>query len=351
MTPEYSIQLGERRVSGLDPCYVIAEIGVNHNGSAELAHELVDAAKKSGADAVKFQAFRTDALVRAGTRKADYQADQTGSGTQDEMLRRLELPVEAFAGLKQHCLDVEIDFMCTAFDEQSLADVIALSPICLKWPSGELNNIGLLRQAAQAGLPVLLSTGMGTVDEISSACDLLRREGCDQIVVLQCVSNYPARIEDQNLRTIPQMARAFNCPTGFSDHTEGPYAALAARALGMAVLEKHFTLDRTMEGPDHQASIEPDGFAQMVLVLRQIEAGLGDGKKRPMGCEEDVRQVARKSLVFRSDLPAGHVISDQDITAKRPGTGVAPDQIERFIGRALMRSVVRDEQLGVNHVG
>ncbi|MCP5074563.1 MAG: N-acetylneuraminate synthase [Rhodobacteraceae bacterium] len=350
MTADYSIQLGARRISSADPCYVIAEIGVNHNGNVDLAHAMIDAAKKSGADAVKFQTFRTDALVRLGTKKADYQADQTGAGTQDEMLRGLELPLEAFVDLKKHCGDAAIDFISTAFDEQSLADVVSLQPVCLKWPSGELNNFGLMKQAARSGLPVLLSTGMGTLGEITAACDLLRQEGCDQIVVLQCVSNYPARIEDQNLRTIPEMARVFECPTGFSDHTEGPYAALAARALGMAVLEKHFTLDRTMEGPDHVASIEPEGFAHMVQVLRQIEAGLGDGKKRPVASEENVKQVARKSLVFRNDLPGGHVLTEDDLTAKRPGSGISPDRIGLFVGRVLLRAVAKDEVLETDHV-
>ncbi len=350
MASAHSIHLGGRRISADDPCYVIAEIGVNHNGDVDLAHRMVDAAKSAGADAVKFQTFRTNDLIRRGTKKAAYQAAKTGAGSQDDMLRKLELPLSAFAELKAHCDEVGIDFISTAFDSQSLHDVVSLGPVCLKWPSGELNNFSLLRQAAQCELPVLLSTGMGTVLEITAAHDLLKRGGCDQIVVLQCVSNYPARIEDQNLRSIPAMSSLFECPAGFSDHTEGPYAALAARALGMAVLEKHFTLDQNMDGPDHMASMEPDAFAQMVRVLRQVEIGLGDGKKQPLASEENVREVARKSLVYRHGFGAGHVLAEADLTAKRPGNGISPDRIDQFVGLALRCSVEADEMLRVDHV-
>ena len=213
-----------------------------------------------------------------------------------------------------------------------------------------MNNLALLRQAARSHLPVMLSTGMGSVTEISVAVDQLAAEGCDDIIILQCVSNYPARIEDQNLRVIPALSRVFGRPVGFSDHTIGPFAAIAARALGMAVLEKHFTLDSRMEGPDHAASIEPDQFAEMVRVIRAVEAGLGDGVKRPMPSEAGVKAVARKSLVFRQDLPKGHVLTADDLLAKRPGTGISPDRLEVFVGLPLARAVARDEMLTMDHV-
>lgn len=347
---EPSIQLRGRRVSASDPCYIIAEVGVNHNGDANLAHKMIDAAKAAGADAVKFQTYRTDDLVLATAPKADYQKNKTGTGSQSDMLRQLELPFEVFLALRKHCMDVGIDFMSTAFDPVSLDAVVSFDPICLKWPSGELNNTGLLKQAAQSRLPILLSTGMGSMTEIAAAVDLLSAHGCDDIVILQCVSNYPARIEDQNLRVIPAMAGVFGRPVGFSDHTIGPFAAIAARALGMAVLEKHFTLDTAMTGPDHAASIMPDEFSQMVQVLRAVEMGLGDGVKRPLAAEEGIRAIARKSLVFRSDLPVGHVLTEDDLTAKRPGTGLAPDRIDLFLGLHLRRSVTRDEVLTMGHV-
>lgn len=344
------VTLGARRVSADDPCYIIAEVGVNHNGDLALAHKMVDAAKAAGADAVKFQTFRTDDLVTAATPKAKYQSETTGSGTQADMLRRLELPIAAFDELRRHCLSVGVDFMSTAFDPFSLDAVIELQPVCLKWPSGELNNLAMLRQAASSNLPVMLSTGMGSVTEISVAVDTLAAGGCKDIIILQCVSNYPARIEDQNLRVIPALSQVFGRPVGFSDHTIGPFAAIAARALGMAVLEKHFTLDRGMDGPDHAASIEPKGFAELVSVIRSVEAGLGDGVKRSIASEEGVRAVARKSLVFRQTLPKGHVLTADDLIAKRPGTGISPDRIEVFVGLPLMRKVARDELLAMHHV-
>jgi N,N'-diacetyllegionaminate synthase len=335
------IRLGNRSISQDHSTYVIAEIGVNHDGSLDLAHKLIDLAHMSGADAVKFQTYVTDELVRVDARKAAYQLASSGEGTQADMLRKYELPFDAFVELKLHCDRIGIDFISTAFDAPSLEFVISLDPVCLKWASGELTNKPLLRLASQSGLPMLLSTGMGTMDEISEACDWLG--AATPLVILQCVSNYPAAIEDQNLRTLPTMQAAFNCPVGFSDHTIGPYAAIAARSLGMAVLEKHFTIDSSLPGPDHAASVMPDDFWNLVTLLRKIELGLGDGIKRPQSIEADVRQVARKSLVYRRALPKGHQIKAEDITAKRPGTGLAPASFDRVIGQSLGLSVERDQ--------
>lgn len=343
MADEFAINLGDRRIASDAACYVIAEIGVNHNGDPELAHKMIDIALETGADAVKFQTYRTDDLVLNTAEKASYQKDTTGKGTQQDMLRSLELPFETFASLNEHCRKVGIDFISTAFDPVSLDFVASLSPVCLKWPSGELTNWPLLRQARQTGLPVMLSTGMGSLREIASAMDLMGPEA--EVVILQCVSNYPARIEDQNLRVLPAMRAAFGCPVGFSDHTIGPYAAIAARALGMSVLEKHFTLDRTMAGPDHAASSEPSEFTEMIRVLRQVEAGLGNGVKRSLETERDVKAVARKSLVYRQALPKGHVLAEADFVGKRPGTGISPDKIDLFIGLQLIRPVAQDDLL------
>ena len=336
-----TIDLGSRRIAADAPCYVIAEIGVNHDGDAATAHRLIDAAVAAGADAVKFQTFRTDELVLRDAPQAAYQSRNLGGdGSQSEMLRRLELPFEAFAGFKDHCDASGIDFISTAFDAPSLDFVISLEPVCLKWASGELTNLPLLDRAAASGLPMLLSTGMGSVAEIARAVDWI--DGRMPLVILQCVSDYPAAIEDQNLRTLPVLASAFGCPTGFSDHTVGPYAMIAARALGMAVLEKHFTLDSARPGPDHRASIEPDAFRAMVDLLRRIEDGLGDGVKRPRAAERDVREVARKSLVYRGALPEGHVLAATDFTAKRPALGIPPDRMAEMVGRTLVRPVEAD---------
>ena len=344
------IQLGNRRISENDPCYIVAEIGVNHNGDVDMAHSMIDAAKQAGADAVKFQTYKTDAIITKNTNKAEYQTKTTGVGSQDEMLRKLELPDIAFVELEKHCREVGIDFMSTAFDSESLELVSKLRPVCLKWPSGELTNTPFLREAASYGLPIFLSTGMGTLTEISASLDLLSNCGVDDVVILQCVSNYPAHIEEQNLRVIPHMAAVFGKPTGFSDHTVGPYAAIAARALGMSVLEKHFTMDRSMKGPDHSASIEPNDFRHMVSTLREIEKGLGDGVKRRLNSESNISKIARKSLVYVSDLPAGHVLELSDLGAKRPGTGIEPNRLDLFIGKKLTRAVCQDDRVDYDDI-
>lgn len=342
------LQIAGRRIADDAPTYVIAEIGVNHDGNIEKAHAMVEAAAHAGADAVKFQTFRTEDVIHRSASKAEYQSRTTGTGNQFDMVKKLELPFEAFRDLRDHCNDIDIDFMSTAFDPDSLDYVVSLKPACLKWPSGELTNLPLLRQARASGLPIMLSTGMGSLSEIATAIDLLGRDA--EIVILQCVSNYPARIEDQNLRVLPALQAMFGCPVGFSDHTLGPYAALAAKALGMSVLEKHFTLDAKGDGPDHSASIEPAEFRKMVSLLRQIEEGLGDGIKRMTEVEADVRSVARKSLVYRRNLTTGHILSDRDLIGKRPGDGVGVEKLDLFVGRTLRKSVSADDKLSPEDV-
>jgi len=348
-TPE--MRIGNRAVSARHPCFVIAEIGVNHNGDVDCARRLIDAAVAAGADAAKFQSFRTSELVTAAAPKAAYQERHTGSGGQAEMLAALELSPGDFAVLNDHCRDAGIEFISTAFDRQSLADVMSLRPNCLKWPSGELNNRPLLRQAAQSGLPIILSTGMAYLSEVAATLEFLAQEGSGDVAILHCVSAYPAALADQNLACIPNMAAAFQRPVGLSDHTDGPWAAIAARGLGMAIVEKHITLDRQMAGPDHAASMEPGPFAELVRVLREVEAGLGDGVKQPVASELGTRDVARKSLVFRSGLPAGHVLREEDLLAKRPAGGISPDLTETVTGRTLLRDVAADEQVGWHALG
>ncbi len=347
--PEPAITIAGRRISANDPCYIIAEIGVNHDGDLDIAHQMIDAAKECGADAVKFQTFRTEANILADAPKAEYQQRQTGEGSQFDMVRKLELGFDEFTRLKAHCDDIGIEFLTTAFDPEALEFVLSLSPVCLKWPSGEITNLTLLRQAAASGLPVLLSTGMASLADIDRAAEELRGK-CD-FAVLQCVSDYPAALEDQNLRVMPAFAAAFGTPVGFSDHTLGSAAAIAARALGMAVLEKHFTLDATRPGPDHAASMEPEEFKAMVATLRALEAGLGDGVKRPVKAELSTRDVARKSLVFAGDLPAGHVLEAGDILAKRPGDGMGPEYIDMVMGRTLTGAVSADQRVEMSDLG
>ncbi len=341
--PEPSITIGTRRISASDPCYIIAEIGVNHDGDLATAHRMIDVAHACGADAVKFQTFRTEANILSTAPKADYQQRQTGDGSQFDMVRKLELDFEDFTVLKRHCDAIGIEFLTTAFDPEALDFVLTLGVPCLKWPSGEITNLALLRQAARSGLPVLLSTGMADMADIERAVGELRGR-CD-FAVLQCVSDYPAALEDQNLRVLPAFASAFDCPVGFSDHTLGSTAAFAARGLGMAVLEKHITLDASGDGPDHAASMEPDSFKAMIAALRGIEKGLGDGVKRPVAAELSTRKVARKSLVFGRNLRAGHTIMAGDLLAKRPGDGLGPEWLDAVAGKALICDVTADKQV------
>lgn len=345
-----SLSIGTRTLSERQPCYVIAEIGVNHNGNLDLAFKLVDAAKEAGADAVKFQTFDPDQLVRKDARKAAYQNAATGDGTQLQMLEKLALQIEDFAKLKDYCERLSIDFLSTAFDRKSLDAVVALNPKALKWPSGELSNTPLLRYAAKMGKPLLISTGMADMSEVSDAVELVRMAGQPEIILLQCVSDYPAAIEQQNLRALTAMSDAFDLPVGFSDHTLGADAALAARALGICVLEKHITLDQSMQGPDHAASMEPKAFKDLIIRLRTIEHALGDGEKRPSPAELDTKGVARKSLLYRTDLPKGHVLTENDLIAKRPNDGLAPCHFDDFVGRVLNTDVSEDQKVSFHDV-
>jgi N,N'-diacetyllegionaminate synthase len=332
--------LGEGRA------FVIAEAGVNHNGDLDLARRLVDAAAEAGADAVKFQTFRTEALVSGAAPKARYQVETTGEReSQRAMLARLELSAEAHAGLRDHATRRGLVFFSTPFDEAS-ADLLArLGVELLKIPSGEVTNLPLLRHVAAKRLPVLLSTGMCTLEEVAAAVEAIRAAGDPPLAILHCVSAYPAPAEDTNLRAMETLRARFGVPVGLSDHSLGLEIALAAVARGAAVLEKHLTLDRALPGPDHRASLEPADFGALVRGVRAIESALGDGAKRPMPSELDTRAVARRSLVAARPLPAGHRLTRDDIAIKRPGTGIPPGELERLLGRRLARSVEADALL------
>jgi N,N'-diacetyllegionaminate synthase len=334
------------RVVGEGPAFVIAEAGVNHNGDLELAHRLVDAAADAGADAVKFQTFRTDALVSQAAPKARYQVETTGEGeSQRAMLARLELSAEAHATLRDHAARRGLVFFSTPFDEASADLLDGLGVELLKVPSGEVTNVPLLRHVAAKGRPVLLSTGMCTLDEVGAAVAELRAAGDPPLAILHCVSAYPAPVEDTNLRALDTLRARFGVPVGLSDHSLGIEIALAAVARGAAVLEKHLTLDTALPGPDHRASLAPAEFAGLVRGVRAIEVALGDGAKRPMPSELDTRAVARRSLVAARSLPAGHRLGREDVAVKRPGTGISPAELPAVLGRRLARSVAADELL------
>jgi N-acetylneuraminate synthase/N,N'-diacetyllegionaminate synthase len=324
--------------------FVIAEIGVNHNGDPALARQLLDAAIDAGADAVKLQAFEAGLLATAGAERAGYQR-AAGDSSQLEMLRALELPVAAWADLAAHARERGIIFLATPFDEPSVELLSSIDVPAFKVGSGDLTNALLLRAVGRHRLPVILSTGMGTMDDVAAGVAELQRAGADQVALLHCASVYPAQVEDVNLRAMDSLRDRFGDPVGFSDHTTGAVAAVAAVARGAAIIEKHLTLDRSMTGPDHAASMEPDAFGSLVEAIHAAWTALGDGVKAPRAAELEIMRVARRSLVTRHALPRGHVIAHDDLAAKRPGTGISPMEVDRVVGRRLARAVPHDHLL------
>ena len=328
------------RLFDKDRCFVIAEAGVNHNGDLGIARRLVESAAAAVADAVKFQTFNADRLVSRQAPKARYQKETTGdSGTQFDMLKELELDQESYAELRQCCLDNDITFMSTPFDEES-ADLLAgLAMTIFKIASSEITNLPLLRHVARKKCPIILSTGMSGLGDVEAAVEAIEGEDNHDLVLLHCVSNYPAEPSDVNLRAMETLARAFGLPVGISDHTKGIEVSLAAVALGACVVEKHFTLDRNMGGPDHRASLEPDELSDLVRCVRNVEASLGHGRKQPTASEVDTARVARRSLVAAKDLDAGSVLTGDLVLLRRPGTGLPPSMLPYVIGRTLRKSV------------
>jgi N-acetylneuraminate synthase/N,N'-diacetyllegionaminate synthase len=340
------ITLGDRLVGEGVPAYVIAEAGVNHNGDLDLACRLVDAAADAHADAVKFQTFRVGALVTRSAPKARYQRDTTGAtGGQAEMLRRLELTAAQHRVLAARAAERGIVFFSTPFDEGSADDLEALGVPMFKVSSGDLTNLPFLRHLASKKRPIILSTGMATLEDVDEAVAAVRGGGDPPLALLHCLSAYPAPPPEMNLRAMDTLRARFGGPVGLSDHTVGLEIALAAVARGAAIVEKHLTLSKELPGPDHRASLEPDELAALVRGIRAIESALGDGVKRPMPSELDTRAVARKSLVAARRLTAGDALTAADVAIKRPGTGIAPRDLPAVLGRRLRRDVEADEVL------
>ena len=332
------------------PVFVIAEIGVNHNGDVRLAGDLVDVAADAGATAVKFQTFKAASLVTPTAQKARYQAAATGAGeSQMQMLKRLELPSGAFIDLKRRSEAAGLVFLSSPFDPESLALLLELGVSAVKLGSGELTHHALLAEAARAGKPLIVSTGMATLEEVEDAAATIRGHGDPPVAWLHCVSSYPAPPNESNLRAMESLRLAVGGPVGMSDHTMGTDVAVAAVAMGASIIEKHLTLSREMEGPDHRASLEPDEFAEMVRRIRIVEAARGDGAKRPAPSEMETRCAARKSLVAARDLPEGSMLCAEDICIKRPGTGLPPAEMAHVLGRLLARPVGAHEPLTWGH--
>lgn len=328
--------------------FIIAEAGVNHNGDLDKARRLIDAAAKAGCDAVKFQTFRASGLVARSAGMAEYQKVNTGRAeSQYDMLKRLELDDEAHYVLKRHAAEQGIVFFSTAFDMISLEFLCALDIPVWKIPSGEITNYPYLARIAGLGKPVILSTGMATVAEIDEAVRVLLEHGLarDRLCILHCNTDYPTPMRDVNLKAMATLGQTFGTAFGYSDHTLGIEIPVAATALGARVLEKHFTLDRKLPGPDHKASLEPDELSRMVEAVRMIEAALGDGIKRPSPSESKNRGVARKSVVAARPIRAGERFSEENLAVKRPGGGISPMEWPRLIGHVAVRDFGEEEQV------
>ena len=324
---------------------VIAEAGVNHNGDIEIAKKLIDIAADAGADLVKFQTFSADCLVTQNASKAEYQILATDEiESQHAMLRRLELTEAMHHELINHCANREIGFFSTGFDIESVNFLAGLGQELFKIPSGEITNLPFLQYIGRLRKKVLLSTGMSNMHEVAASISALELAGTpkDKITVLHCTSSYPAEMSDVNLRAMLSIQREFGVDVGYSDHTLGTEVAIAAVALGAKVIEKHFTLDRNMSGPDHKASLEPDELIKMVAGIRSIEKALGDGNKVITQNELQNRSVARKSIVASRDIQAGEVFTVDNLTTKRPGTGISPMEWDQVIGAKAKQSYIKD---------
>ncbi len=346
-----TIIIGQRKVGVGESCFIIAEAGVNHNGSLKLARELVDLAVQAHTDAVKFQTFKPERVCSPSAPKATYQLQATATEeSQLEMGKKLELPFEAFRELQSYCKSKGMLFLSTPFDYESADFLAELRMPAFKIPSGEITNLPFLEHIARKGRPLILSTGMSTLDEVRKAVETIRAKGNQQLVLLQCVSNYPAQPSSANLRAMRTLVEAFGVPVGYSDHTRGIEVAIAAVALGACVVEKHFTISRDLPGPDHRASLEPDELASMVRSIRNVEAAFGDGNKQPALEEANTTAVARRSLVAARYIAAGTLLTEDLVAILRPGTGLPPAMRPQLVGRRARHDIEAGTLLALDMV-
>lgn len=328
----------------MNKVYIIAEAGVNHNGSLDMAKKLVDAAVEAGADAVKFQCFKAEKLVSKYASKAEYQKETTGEQeSQLQMIKKLELGYEEHRELKDYCIRKNIDFLSSPFDLESIGLLDSLGMEVFKIPSGEIENLPYLRKIGSLKKKVILSSGMSTLSDIEYALGILRESGAEDITVLHCNTEYPTPMEDVNLRAMITIREAFKVRVGYSDHTLGMEIPIAAVALGAEVIEKHFTLDKTLEGPDHRCSLEPWELKEMVRAIRNVEKALGSGIKSPSKSERKNMSVARKSLVAGRAILKGEVLGEANLAIKRPGTGISPKYWSLVAGRRADKNYEEDE--------
>lgn len=337
------IKILNRKIGPGEKVFIIAEAGVNHNGSLKTAMKIIDCAARSGADAVKFQTFRTEELVTRKAPKAGYQNRTVPGKSQFEMLKALELTEDDFRRLYDYCRRRKIMFLSTPFDIESARFLNRLGMAAFKISSGEITNIPLLKEVARYGKSIILSTGMSTMGEVKKAVNAICSKRACRLALLHCTSNYPTKISDVNLSAMLTLKDVFGVPTGYSDHTEGIEVAIAAAALGACIIEKHVTLDKNMKGPDHKASLDMREFKDMVGCIRRVEAAFGDGVKAPVNSELSVKKVIRKSIVAMSDLRAGARISRGDIGVKRPGIGISPEYVDDIAGALVIKPIRKDE--------
>lgn len=322
------------------PVFIIAEAGVNHNGDIKLAHKLIDVAVEARVDAVKFQTFKSEYVVSTNAPKAKYQLKNTNKNeSQIDMLRRLELSLKEYRQLQLYCQKRGIIFMSSPFDKKSVDVLDDLRVPVFKIGSGEINNLPFLEYIARKGKPIILSTGMSYLSEVEEAVKVIQNAGCKRLALLHCVSNYPALPLDANLFAIKTLEKTFLLPVGYSDHCEGINIALAAVGIGACIIEKHFTLDRSLPGPDHKASLEPHEFKVLVESIRSVESALGDGRKVPVANEKDVRQVARRSIMLRGGVEKGEKITMDKLIALRPAGGIPPNKLKLVVGREAKRNL------------
>ena len=326
--------------------YIIAEAGVNHNGQLDLALKLCDAAKEAGVDAVKFQTWKTENIVTAQARQAAYQTENTGvEESQYDMLKKLELSYDHFRYIKDYCKKIGIDFLSTPDEEESLDFLVNLGLPLIKVGSGEVTNIPYLRKIGSQKKPVILSTGMSNLAQVATAYDTLLTAGAPSVALLHCTTNYPCPVDEVNLKAMCTLRDAFKCQIGYSDHTMGLEVPVAAVALGAEIIEKHFTLDRTMDGPDHKASLEPAELKLMVQQIRNIEAALGDGIKRPNKSESENAKVVQKSILAKRPIKKGEVLTDDNLVAKRAGSGISSVYWDVIVGTKALQDYEIDEPI------
>jgi N,N'-diacetyllegionaminate synthase len=343
-----SVEISRKQIGDGHPCFVIAEAGVNHNGSLELARQLVDAAVEAGADAVKFQTFKAEELISESAPKADYQKETTDAAEQQlEMVRRLEMPEEMTRSVAEHAANRGIVFLSTGFDEESIDLLDDIGVPAFKVSSGDLTALPFLEFIGRKRKPVILSTGMSYLDEVQRAVETLLAVGCPEIALLHCVSSYPADPQVANLRVIQTLKDTFNLPVGFSDHFWENEIAIAAVCLGANIVEKHITLDVNLPGPDHRVSLTPERFNSLVKSIRLVEAARGDGVKRPTQGEQNVRDVARRSIVAAGTIPAGAIITRDMLAFKRPGTGISPAHWKDVVNKRTVREIPCDRLIAM----